>query len=131
MHSTDGFGSPQARHNDLMRPRKRRLASAAKAASAALGRESLMNYTLHLRGLLAAGVSAAALIGAAPALAAPAPAAATGADTTVGEIIVTAERREASIQSVPIAVTAFTAKERAIEGISTVQDMTNFTPGLT
>ena len=90
-----------------------------------------MNHTLHLRGLLAAGVSAAALIGAAPAFAAPAPAAATGADTTVGEIIVTAERREASIQSVPIAVTAFTAKERAIEGISTVQDMTNFTPGLT
>jgi iron complex outermembrane receptor protein len=90
-----------------------------------------MTNTLHLRSLLAAGVSAVALIGAAPAFAAPGPAAASSSETTVGEIIVTAEKREASIQSVPIAVTAFTSKERAIQGINTVQDMTNFTPGLT
>jgi iron complex outermembrane receptor protein len=92
-----------------------------------------MKKTLHLRGWLAAGASVAALVAAAPAFAAPAaaPAAAANPETTVGEIIVTAERREASIQSVPIAVTAFTAKERAVQGINTVQDMTNFTPGLT
>ncbi|HEX2815812.1 MAG TPA: TonB-dependent receptor plug domain-containing protein, partial [Phenylobacterium sp.] len=43
----------------------------------------------------------------------------------------TAERRSANLQDVPVAVTAFSARERAIEGITTVQDMTNFTPGLT
>jgi len=51
--------------------------------------------------------------------------------TTLGEIVVTAERREASLQSVPESVTAFTSKDRNIKGIATVQDMTNFTPGLT
>ncbi len=56
---------------------------------------------------------------------------ATPADTTIGEIVVTAERREASLQDVPEAVTAFTAKDRNLKGISTVQDITNFTPGLT
>jgi iron complex outermembrane receptor protein len=65
--------------------------------------------------------------------AAAAPAAAPAADqtSTVGEVIVTAEKRAVNIQQVPVAVTAFSSKERAIEGISTVQDITNFTPGLT
>ena len=63
--------------------------------------------------------------------------AATAADTTaqnattVGEVIVTAEKRAANIQDVPVAVTAFTAQDRNLKGINTVQDMTNFTPGLT
>ena len=52
-------------------------------------------------------------------------------DTTVGEIVVTAEKREANLQAVPLAVTAFTAKDRNLKGINTIQDMTNFTPGLT
>jgi iron complex outermembrane receptor protein len=52
-------------------------------------------------------------------------------DTTVGEIVVTAEKREANLQEVPEAVTAFTAKDRNIKGISTIQDITNYTPGLT
>jgi len=51
--------------------------------------------------------------------------------TAVGEIIVTAEKRAANIQDVPEAVTAFTSEERNIVGINTVQDMTDFTPGLT
>jgi iron complex outermembrane receptor protein len=55
----------------------------------------------------------------------------TGAASTVSEVIVTAEKREANIQTVPIAVTAFTSKERALEGINTIQDMTDFTPGFT
>ncbi len=59
--------------------------------------------------------------------AAPAPA----ATTTVGEIVVTAEKREANIQEVPESVTAFTAKDRDIKGIETVQDLTDFTPGFT
>jgi len=69
---------------------------------------------------------------AAPAAAAPAPAApASDQATTIGEIVVTAEKREANIQDVPMQVTAFTSHDRALKGINTVQDMTNFTPGFT
>ncbi len=49
----------------------------------------------------------------------------------VAEVVVTAEKREVSVQKVPVAVTAITAKERDTVGILTLQDMTNFTPGLT
>ncbi len=59
----------------------------------------------------------------------PAPAQQAQAATTLGEIVVTAERREANLQTVPEAVTAFTSKDRNLKGITTVQDMTNFTPG--
>ena len=55
----------------------------------------------------------------------------SGPATTLPEVVVTAEKRSANIQNVPLAVTAFTSKERALEGINTVQDITNFTPGLT
>ena len=51
--------------------------------------------------------------------------------TEVGAVIVTAEKREQNIQKVPIAVTAFTAKQRDTIGIETLQDMTNFAPGMT
>jgi iron complex outermembrane receptor protein len=64
-----------------------------------------------------------------PAVATPAPAA--PAETTIGEIVVTAEKREANLQDVPEAVSAFTAHDRDIKGIETVQDLTDFTPGFT
>jgi len=51
--------------------------------------------------------------------------------TEVGAVIVTAEKREQNLQKVPIAVTAFTAKQRDTIGIETLQDMTNFAPGMT
>lgn len=47
------------------------------------------------------------------------------------EIVVTAQRREESLQEVPIAVTALTAESRELIGITTIEDMTNFVPGLT
>ncbi|HWF76702.1 MAG TPA: TonB-dependent receptor [Caulobacteraceae bacterium] len=46
------------------------------------------------------------------------------------ELVVTAEKREQAIQHVAIAITAFTAAKRDQMGINTIQDMTNFTPGL-
>ncbi|MBS0363030.1 MAG: TonB-dependent receptor [Proteobacteria bacterium] len=58
-------------------------------------------------------------------------ASAAASGTTIEELVVTAERREQSLQDVPVAVTAFSAHQRAIEGITTVQDITNYTPGLT
>ena len=82
--------------------------------------------------LMSCAVGALALSsGGAYAAAAAAATTDTGAGSTVSEVIVTAEKREANIQTVPIAVTAFTSKERALEGINTIQDMTDFTPGFT
>jgi iron complex outermembrane receptor protein len=48
----------------------------------------------------------------------------------VGELTVVAEKREEAIESVPVAITAFSAKQRDIIGIRTVQELSDFTPGL-
>jgi iron complex outermembrane receptor protein len=64
------------------------------------------------------------------AAAAPATAAEQGGAGSIGELVVTAERREQNIESVPVAVTAFSAEQRALIGIQTLQDVTDFTPGL-
>jgi iron complex outermembrane receptor protein len=49
---------------------------------------------------------------------------------TIEELVVTAERREQSLQDVPVAISAYTSEKRDLIGITTVSDMTNFTPGL-
>jgi outer membrane receptor protein involved in Fe transport len=80
-----------------------------------------MSESLRLRSLLAMGVSAAALLGAAPALA-QGQTTAQPNDTgpaTVGEVVVTAQKREEAIQDVPIAVSAFsqdTLEKAKIDG---------------
>jgi iron complex outermembrane receptor protein len=56
--------------------------------------------------------------------------AAAAATNTIEELVVTAEKREQNLQDVPVAVSAFTANKREIVGINSIQDMTNFTPGL-
>jgi iron complex outermembrane receptor protein len=50
--------------------------------------------------------------------------------TTVQDITVFAEKREEKLETVPVAVSAFTAKERDLIGIKTTQDLSDFTPGL-
>ena len=65
-----------------------------------------------------------------PSTAADAAAEAQGAATTVGELVVTAEKREQNIETVPVAITAYSAEQRAMIGIQTLQDLTDFTPGL-
>src|SRR5580704_4829734 len=81
--------------------------------------------------LLSCASSAVTLwVGAAQAATAAASATPSGA-TSVTEIVVTAEKREQNLQTVPIAITAFTGAKRDAVGINTIQDMTNFTPGLT
>ncbi len=61
-------------------------------------------------------------------------AAAGGADeagvTTLQDLVVTAEKREQNLQDVPVAISAYTSAKRDLVGINSVQDMTNFTPGL-
>ncbi len=65
---------------------------------------------------------------------APAPAAAAPASSSdenaIAEIVVTAEKRNENLETVPVAISAYTAKTRDLIGIETIQDMTNFTPGL-
>jgi iron complex outermembrane recepter protein len=65
---------------------------------------------------------------------APAPAAAAATspsdDNGIAEIVVTAQKRNESLETVPVAISAYTAKTRDLLGIETIQDMTNFTPGL-
>ena len=70
-------------------------------------------------GLWASQVSAQAA--SAPAAAAP---------DTSGQVIVTAQRRNQAIEHVPVAVSAFTAKQRQVLGIQTTQQLSDFTPGL-
>jgi iron complex outermembrane recepter protein len=68
---------------------------------------------------------------AAPALAQTAAPAGQPTGGAGADLVITAEKRVSTVQKVPVAVTAFTARQRNIMGITTVQDMTNFTPGLT
>jgi iron complex outermembrane recepter protein len=57
---------------------------------------------------------------------------AASAATSAGleEIIVTARRREEKLQSVPIAITAFTAADLTAKNINSAQDLTVFVPSL-
>ncbi|MCC7265968.1 MAG: TonB-dependent receptor [Caulobacteraceae bacterium] len=48
----------------------------------------------------------------------------------IEELVVTAERRAQNLQDVPVAVSAFTSEKRDIIGIKSVEDITNYTPGL-
>jgi iron complex outermembrane receptor protein len=50
--------------------------------------------------------------------------------TTVAQIVVTAQKREESLQSVPVAISAYTSKRRDLIGVDSIQDLTNYTPGL-
>jgi iron complex outermembrane receptor protein len=52
------------------------------------------------------------------------------ATNTIEELVVTAEKREQNLQDVPIAISAFSDKQRDLVGIQSIQVMTNFTPGL-
>ena len=52
------------------------------------------------------------------------------AANTIEELVVTAEKRTQSLQDVPVAISAFSSERRDLVGINTIQDLTNFTPGL-
>src|SRR6202012_5625756 len=73
------------------------------------------------------------LAGATSVLAQESPAAATAAPTESGglqELVATAERRAENIQSVPIAVTAFTADTLQSRNLSNVQTLGSLSPGV-
>jgi iron complex outermembrane recepter protein len=49
---------------------------------------------------------------------------------TVADVVVTATKREETIQHVATAVSAYTSKERDLIGLNTITDLQNFVPGL-
>lgn len=84
---------------------------------------------------MAAILSGVALLALTPAMAAAAEAeaadaAATATSTEDGDIIVTARKRAEDIQTVPIAITAYTAKDLEQRNITTLADLGNSTPGV-
>jgi iron complex outermembrane receptor protein len=52
------------------------------------------------------------------------------ADTTLGDVVVTARRREERLQDVPVAVTALSGETLVARGVVNVQDLAKTTPGL-
>ena len=82
-----------------------------------------MIQPLRLRSIFVMGASVAALSAAA------APAMAQDA-FTIEELVVTAEKREQSLQDVPVAVTAFTSEKRDLLGVATVEDLARVTPSV-
>src|SRR5947209_5144335 len=83
--------------------------------------------TLRSASALAIAIAASASL---PSLARAADAAAAASPTTIGELVVTAERREQNIETVPVAVSAYNGQQRDLLGIVSVQDLTDFAPGL-
>ena len=82
--------------------------------------------TATARTFLAASVSLLAL----SALAQPAFAQSADEGALLEELVITAEKREQSLQDVPVAVSAFTSESRDVRGITGIQDFVNFTPGM-
>ena len=78
--------------------------------------------------LVAAAATTALLAGAEPGAAIAAEAAA--GPTTVEEVVVTAQKRSQNVQTVPIAITAFTAKALKDRGVQSVHDLSSLTPNV-
>ncbi len=81
-----------------------------------------MRDILRLRSLFVMGASAAAMAAATPALAQQA--------VMLEELVVTAERRDQSLQDVPVAVTAYTSERRDVLGVATVEDLARVSPSV-
>ena len=86
---------------------------------------------LRLRLSLACTVAAAAISSATPALADDAPIAAPPAPTAPTDIIVTAQRRDQSIQSVPMTLQALSGNTLSQLNVTTFNDLIKYTPNVT
>jgi iron complex outermembrane receptor protein len=82
-----------------------------------------------LCGASAAVVTIAAL-GASQAMAQAANPPPAGSENIGASVTVVAEKRTESIEKVPVAVTAFSSQQRQLLGIKTIDDLAEFTPGL-
>jgi iron complex outermembrane receptor protein len=92
-----------------------------------------------MKSVFLCGASAVALVTGAlsgQAYAAEAAAAATASanaasePTAIGELVVVAEKRNEKLETAPVAISAYTAEARDLIGIKSVQDLSDYTPGL-
>ncbi len=89
-----------------------------------------MSNTLRMRSYLAMGVSAIAIAAvAAPAFAQTAPAA-PAKSTAIEEVVVTAQRKEETLQDVPVAVSAFSGETLKTQRIESGQDLLKAIPNV-
>lgn len=70
-------------------------------------------------------------IGAAVSVSADEPVQSTGADALIEEVVVTARRREEGLQSAPIAISAYTGDSLDYRGVTRLDQLAKFAPGLT
>jgi len=89
------------------------------------GRAALIKAS-SLSGASALTLAVLAALHAAPARAADAAVEESG----LTEIVVTAEKRAENLEVVPASISAFTSKTLDLQGIASVQDLTNYAPGL-
>src|SRR5580700_9340914 len=94
-----------------------------KSRGIAAGRPQTLSQVVG--GILLLAGTASAVAQQAPAAAAPAAVESGG----LQEIVVTAERRSENIQSVPIAVTAFTAEALQSRNLTDIHSLGNLSPG--
>lgn len=80
--------------------------------------------------LIARSSTALLVTGAAIALPSPTPVLAQERDTGVEEILVTAQRREESLQEVPLSIEAYNAEEISQQGYRNMEDLSSFSPSL-
>ena len=55
----------------------------------------------------------------------------SGADAVIEEVVVTARRREEGLQSAPIAISAYTGDSLDYRGVTRLDQIAKFAPGLT
>jgi iron complex outermembrane recepter protein len=84
------------------------------------------SFLTRVVGALAAGT---AMLHAAGALAQVTPAPSADTSASLEEVVVTAEKRSANLQSVPIAVTALSANDLVVAGIQNTADLAQVVPG--
>ena len=84
---------------------------------------------MRFRTRLAAGAALSVFV-CVPAMASAATAEAASGATSVGEIVVTAERRTEDIQKVPVAITAVTGEQLQQQGVTGFQDLGTAVPSL-
>ncbi|HBW99471.1 MAG TPA: TonB-dependent receptor, partial [Gammaproteobacteria bacterium] len=70
-------------------------------------------------------------IGAVVSVYADEPVQSTGADALIEEVVVTARRREEGLQSAPIAISAYTGDSLDYRGVTRLDQLAKFAPGLT
>jgi len=106
---------------------------------AAVGREqrAFLRIFIHREGeafmkkhLSAAGTAIAALIGMTGVQQSASAAAAATSDTGLEEIVVTAEKRDSTVQATAISMTAISGEQLAAQGIATVEDIAAKVPGI-